>query len=244
MRLIAAYPYLVGSLAFLAMFGILYALNPAYRRVALLSAALSTPYSLLAVVFVPAYWEPAQVFRFLAGPEDLMFSFATGGVAWIIVAGSYYAVPDRPWGGTGLLRLAQATTGFLLLWLLLRLAGLSIMWAALAAGVGLWSFLVARDRGALTTSIKGGVVFSVAYTLVAAAVIYANPSFAQSWAADGLFGVTLLGLPLEEALWAFEFAAIWPLLVAYSLDMKPKRVIACESSRPGETTFGTTTSPA
>lgn len=243
MRLIATYPYLVGSLAFFALFGILYSLNPSHRRVALLSAALSTPYSLLAVFFVPAYWEPAQVFRLMVGPEDLLFSFATGGAAWIVVAGSYYSVPDRLWGSTGLLRFARVTIGFFLLWLLLYLAGLPVMWAVLAAAVGLWSFLVAKDRGVLVTSIKGGAVFSIAYTLIAAAVIYANPSSAQSWADDGLVGLRVMGLPLEESLWAFEFAAIWPLLIAYSLDMKPKRITDCESSRPGETTFGCTASP-
>jgi hypothetical protein len=244
MPLVATYPYLVGSLAFALLFALLYAINPAYRRVALVSAVLSTPYSLLAVVFVPAYWEPVQVFRIMAGPEDLLFSFATGGMVWIFAAGAYDAAPDHLWSRRCCGRLAQATALFLALWIVIRQVEVPIMWAALAAGAVLWCCLVARDKAAIRVSMRGAAVFATGYTLIVAGVIYANPEFVRSWSPEGLLGLTILGVPIEETLWAFEFAAIWPLMIAYSFDMKSVRTVTRGTAPTGERTFGTTASPA
>lgn len=243
MPLIATYTYLVWSLGLLGMFAVAYMLKPAHRRVALCSAALSAPYSFLAVVFVPAYWEPAQIFRVLVGPEDLVFSFANGGMIWIL-AGAYYAVPEHPWGRTFCVRCARITASFLAAWLLLWLAGLPLMWAALAVGVGLWCFLISRDLAALPVSLKCAAVFAAGYTLWLAAILYANPGFAESWTPDGLVGVTVLGAPLEEALWAVEFGAVWPLLVAYFLDIEPRRAMVFTASHLEDRAHGTATSPA
>lgn len=225
MPLIATYTYLSASLLLMGVFAIAYALKPEHRRVGLLSASLSAPYSLFAVVFVPAYWEPTQVFRFLVGPEDLLFSFATGGTVWILLAGSYYAIPDRLWGRACGARYALVTALFLAGWTVVGLLGLPIMWAALVAGVGLWCFLVCRDMAALAVSLKSAAAFTIGYTLFVATVLYFSPASALSWTAGGLVGITILGVPLEETLWAVEFGAVWPLLIAYILDIAPRRPV-------------------
>lgn len=243
MPLIATYPYLVWSLGLLGTFAVAYALKPAHRRIALSSAALSAPSSFLAVVFVPVYWEPVQIFRVLVGPEDLVFSFANGGMIWIL-AGAYYAVPEHLWGRTFCVRSARITASFLAAWLLLWLTGLPLMWAALAVGFGLWCFLVSRDVAALTVSLTCAAVFAAGYTLWLTAILYANPGFLESWTPDGLTGVTVLGVPLEETLWAVEFGAVWPLLVAYFLDIEPRRAVVSTASQLEDSDNGTVASPA
>ncbi len=243
MPLIATYSYLVWSLGLFAMFVVAYVLKPAHRRVALASAILSAPYSFLAVVFVPLYWEPVQIFRLLVGPEDLIFSFANGGMVWILAA-TYYAVPDSLWGRTFRVRCAWITVSFLAAWFLLCLAGLPLMWAALAVGICLWCFLIWRDPAALTVSLKCGAVFAAGYTLWLAAILHVNPGFVQSWAPDGLVGATILAVPLEEILWAVEFGAVWPVLVAYFLDIEPRRAIVCAASQVEDSAHGTAASPA
>jgi hypothetical protein len=244
MPLIATYPYLIGSFGLLAFFAVAFVLRPEHRRLALISASVSAPYSLLAVVFVPTYWDPVQLFRFGMGPEDLVFSFANGGLVWILAAAYYSASPRVRIGGF-VVRCAGATTAFLLVWLAFgRVTGLPIMWAALLAGVVLWVFLVTRDVAALATSLNAAAIFAIGYTLWAAAIIHANPEFAGSWTAEALIGLEFLGVPIEETLWAVTFGAVWPLLVAYSLDLEPRRVSECGASQLEERGFGKTTSPA
>jgi hypothetical protein len=36
------------------------------------------------VFFVPYCWSPVRVADFPAGPEDFIFSFANGGIAWLL----------------------------------------------------------------------------------------------------------------------------------------------------------------
>jgi len=223
MQLIVTYTYLSASIVLIGVFVVAYTLNPAHRRIGLVSAALSASYSLFAVFFVPAYWEPIQVFRFFVGPEDLLFSFATGGTVWILLAGSYYAIPERLCRRTSGIRYAWVTAAFLGGWLVVYLAGLPIMWAALVAGFGLWCFLLARDKAALAVSLRSAANFTIGYTLFVAAILCVSPDFVRSWTASGLFGMSVLGVPLEEMLWAVEFGAVWPLLIAYFLDLERRQ---------------------
>ena len=81
--LITEYPYLVGNLTAMVIYGIALAVYPAQRRPMLLSSVLAVPLGLFAILFVPEYWNPKRVAVFLIAPEDFIFMFVVGGAAWL-----------------------------------------------------------------------------------------------------------------------------------------------------------------
>jgi hypothetical protein len=61
---------------------------PHHRTPALVSAALCAPSAGFALLFVPAYWHPKLIVAIPVGVEDVLFSFANGGLAWLMIAGA------------------------------------------------------------------------------------------------------------------------------------------------------------
>jgi len=46
------------------------------------------------------------------------------------------------------------------------------------------------------------------------------PEFPGQWSLEELYGIHLIGIPVEELMWAFAAGAVWPLIVAYSLNVQ------------------------
>lgn len=218
-----AYPYLVGSLVWLGLFGALLAMSPGPRAVPLLAGLLSGPSALASVVFVPEYWQPVRVACFFAGPEDVVFSFASGGIACLVAFPAWRLLA---WNRT-LLAVAARWLGHMtrgsILTLGLWLGGLPVMPATLAAtamvGVG-----ILRGRPGLAgVALRGGLAFAVVYGLALRLLFTVAPHFAAQWSQAGLSGLGVLGLPLEELAWALGFGSVWPLVVADALDVRDRR---------------------
>jgi len=220
---LARFPYLVMSLAlsFLLLAGLL--VWPRQRKLTLLSAALQAPFGLLSVFFVPDYWEPERVFSLGsgAGAEDILFSFASGGLTWLLAVSlsgarieadieprmvlarfSAYAVPG-------------VTAGALLWW-----RGLGPMDATIAVAVVAAATLAWRQRSVLRLSAAGALGFGILYPAVLKGAYTLWPLFPDQWSSTGSWGLSVWGLPLEEIVWAAGGGAVWPLFVAYLVDAR------------------------
>lgn len=46
------------------------------------------------------------------------------------------------------------------------------------------------------------------------------PEFPGQWSLEELYGIKLFGIPVEELMWAFATGAVWPLIVAWSLNVQ------------------------
>jgi len=210
------------SLVLVAVFAAGYLVRRSQRRITLLAGLLCVPFCLYEFAFIPEYWTPTIVGGFKVGPDDFMFSFATGGIAWMIgLCGirDDVAIHWQP------CRFTRRFVGGSLLGVMLSLVlwslGLRIMNAVLvciALGLAVLSWRYPRFHG---LSLAGSVGFLLAYALVLRGVLSLSPGFAAHWNARNLSGVSLLGIPAEEALWALSFGAIWPRFVAYVFDARP-----------------------
>lgn len=223
MALFARFPYLGMSLAlfFLLLAGLL--ARPRERKLALLSATLQAPFGLLSVFFVPDYWMPVRVFSLGdgAGVEDLLFSFSSGGLAWLLAAsllGSRIEAAIEP--RKVLVRFAAFAVPGVVAGALLWKSGLGPMDAALAVAVVSAAVLAFRQRGLLHLSAAGGAGFGILYSAVLKGAYALWPRFADQWSAAGSWGLSVLGLPLEEVVWATGGGAVWPLFVAYLVDAR------------------------
>lgn len=240
MAFLARFPYLGMSLA---LFGLLLAgllARPRQRKLALLSASLQAPFGLLSVFFVPDYWAPVRLFSLGdgAGVEDLLFSFSAGGLAWLLAtspSGPRIEAAIEP--RRVLVRFAAFAVPGVAAGALLWRSGLGPMGAALAVAVVSAAVLAFRQRGLLCLSAAGGAGFGILYSLVLAGAYALWPRFADQWTAAGSWGVSVLGLPLEEVVWATGGGAVWPLFVAWLVDARvagPVPGRPAEASRRGE----------
>jgi hypothetical protein len=216
-----AYPYLWTSLTMLAASAAVVALLPAHRRGMLVSGILCAPFALASVMFVPEYWRPHRIACFLAGPEDLIFSFACGVLVWCtaVVLSPPRTMAFRPsrvfrvYGGACIV-----FVGGILVFR--NLCGLRTMPSVLVAGLVLYGLLLPLRRDLLRFSLVAGFAYCVAYALFFGLVFAVCPDFARQWNWDNLWALSLLGVPLEEAAFALVFGACWPLAMAQAFDVR------------------------
>jgi len=215
-------PYLGLGLLILA-FGLAWlAFVPARPRPALWAALAAAPFGLFEYLFyVPEYWTPEQWRWSWVGLSDLVFTFAAGGVAWLLATAPCRGRLSVSWRrrrvvrrfvGCTVIGLALAVT----IWrvgLPMYLASLLAMWIGWAAVT--WRFGRLRWLG-----LVGGPAFAAFYLAVLRLAFELAPGFHQQWNWATLSGVTWAGIPIEEALWALTFGAVWPSFMAYVLDAR------------------------
>lgn len=184
------------------------------------SAVLSTPSSLASFVFVPDYWDPKRIIPFEIGPEDMIFSFSTGGIIWLMIMSLFFRNirVDINWRITFKRYISILIVGsaIYLLWLS---TGINIMIATVltVSIIGLW--IIHRNKDYWPICAIGMAGFVVFYASFLKAFFILFPEFSGHWNGNNLFGIYILGLPLEEVIWGAAFGAVWPLIIAYLLDI-------------------------
>jgi hypothetical protein len=215
-------PYLTLALL-LAAVGLAWgALFPPRPGPALWAAATAAPFGLFDYVyFVPAYWTPVQGRWSGVGVADLVFTAAAGGLAWVLATAPRRGALRATWAPG---RVARRLVGGLLLGLALAGAvartGLPMHQASLVAMALGWGVLAWRGRGPRWLGLMGGPAFAAVYAAAWRAADALAPGFATQWNPAALSGLAVLGVPLEEVVWALAFGAAWPACVAYVLDVR------------------------
>jgi len=216
------YPYFAASLLVLPLTALGFALCPRrHRRPMLWSALLLLPFALTSVCVVPCYWNPARVFVFIAGPEDVVFCFAAGALGWPLAVWPIHRRLQFEWRG----RRVLACYVLCCLWgfgvaVPLALLGLRGLTPALIGIASLAVLLLALRRELWPMAAAGVVCSGLFYTAFAVAVFALFPGFAGQWNLENLWAVTFLGVPLEEPAWAVAAGAAWPLMMACAFNAR------------------------
>jgi hypothetical protein len=218
-------PYLTLGLLILA-FGLVWlALVPSRPRIALGSALAAAPFGLFEYLFyVPEYWTPAQWRVSWIGFGDLLFTFAAGGVAWLLATAPCGGGLTVAWRSR---RVARRFVGCSAIGLALAVviwqAGLPMYIASLLAMWIGWACVVWRYPDLRWLGLVGGPAFAAVYVVLLRMTFGLAPGFHLQWNAATLSGATCGGVPVEEALWALTFGAVWPSFMAYVLEARPVR---------------------
>lgn len=216
-------PYLSLGLLILA-FGLVWlALFPSRPRIALGSALAAAPFGLFEYLFyVPEYWTPAQWRVSWIGFGDLLFTFAAGGVAWLLATAPCGSRLTVAWQSRRVARRFLGCTAIgLALAIVIWQAGLPMYLASLLAMWIGWACVVWRYPGLRWLGLVGGPTFAAVYLVLLRLTYGLAPGFRLQWNAETLTGATLAGVPIEEALWALTFGAVWPSFMAYVLEARP-----------------------
>lgn len=212
------YSYLIGTLLFGAAWVVCYALGRTYRAQIVWGSLVSAPLALTSILFVPQYWTPPSLFnldqRFRVGIEDVLWAAAVGGIASVI--GEIF-LKER------LARVrAQARTrhyapfiamGVVFVALELWHSDKTIYNTMIAFTV--CALIVAWLRPDLVVlMLTGATVFTALYLLLFVLLLAFYPEFVQRYYnVPRLLGIYVLGVPIEELLFAASGGAVWS--VAY-----------------------------
>jgi hypothetical protein len=189
------------------------------RRPMIVSGLLSAPFSLSSFDFDPAYWHPLRIIDFPFSPEDFLFSFTTGGLAWFLVVSLVRAditlnIDIR----TILKRYILIVLHGSIVYSCVRLAGIDVMSAALIAIASVLVHTVWLRRDLWFIPGIGMIGFTVLYTTFLKVVFLAFPAFHQQWTVTTIWGTLLWEMPLGEVAWAVMFGSTWSLVIAYLFD--------------------------
>jgi len=216
------HPYLVWSLVLLGSCLTGFFFFSRERKNIFISAVLSSPAACTAVLFIPEYWRPARITPLSVGIEDLIFSFATGGIVWIIIgftAGRNFTCNIVL---TTVIKryLILVALGMTLMLILYRSTNLGVMFEAMI-GITITGFilLLIQRFKSWRLAAAGSILFTLYYFFVTGLILYLFPNMGCYWNKEILLGISFFNVPVEEIAWAFGFGAVWPLAMAYVFDL-------------------------
>ena len=212
------YVWLVWSSASLVPWLVAYAVFPHQRKVMLLASLFTMPFGLTEPLFVPAYWNPPSLFDLAQTTgfdiESLIFTFGIGGVGAVLynvaVGRQLAAVTDTerhlPHHKLHGWALAMPFVSFPILyvfpWNPIYPAIVAMLAGAVAA---IWC----RPDLARKTWV-GAILFVAYYTVFLVGIEWTAPGYIERvWNLGALSGVNVVGLPIEEFLFAAAFGAYW-----------------------------------
>jgi hypothetical protein len=212
------YVWLLWSTAFLVPWAALFAWFPRHRRSMVWASLFTAPFGLTEPLFVPEYWSPPSLFDLARTTgfdiESLVFSFAIGGVAAVLVnvltgrlaeplpAGERHDPRHR----LHLLALASPFLVFPVLWFL---PWNPIYPAIVAMAVGAVATVACRPD-LLGNTLLGALIFVGYYLVFLVGLTLTAPGYIERvWNLGALSGWTPFGLPLEELLFAACFGGYW-----------------------------------
>jgi hypothetical protein len=192
------------------------------RKKILLSAFLSVPAAFTAVLFVPEYWEPIRIIPISVGIEDIIFSFSTGGIVWIIVSLSVGRNFSYNMALSTVIKryLILVVLGVSLINILNRSTKWGVMAEALIGIIIVGLILLVRFRlKSWRIAAAGSLLFTLYYAITTGFILKLFPHMNLYWNNTNLWGISVFHVPLEEIVWAFGYGAVWPLAMAYVFDL-------------------------
>lgn len=170
-------------------------------------------------LFVPAYWSPPSLFDLARNThfdiESLLFSFAIGGLA-VVIYESFFPVRHQPMS-TAERHLPRHR--FHLLALLSAPAIFTVL-AAITPLNPIYSTILALAGGGISTCycrpdliqkmLASAVFFLGLYFVYFLTLVMVYPSYVgEVWNLRAISGILILGIPLEELLFAFTLGFLW-----------------------------------
>jgi hypothetical protein len=216
------YIWLIWSLLFLVFWLILYLMKPEFRK-EMLAVSLGTMlFGLTEPLFIPDYWNPPTLFDLAQKTgfdiESFIFTFAIGGIGSVVYK-IFYKKKIVPVSEEE----KRHNRHKYHLYLMLSPIPVFIFLAVLTSLNHIYCGIIAMFTGAIASlycrpdlKIKiwvGGLLFLIIYFVFFLSLLLFDPDFViHVWNLKALSGIFLLGIPMEELLFAFSFGMLWSSL--------------------------------
>ncbi|MBR9690682.1 hypothetical protein GOV08_03275 [Candidatus Woesearchaeota archaeon] len=211
--------WLTFSMILLGIWAVIWTAKPSVRKQMMWASILTAPFGLTEPIFVPEYWNPPSLFNLAANTgfdiESLIFSFAVGGIAAVLYE-SFFNVRhvkisrhEMAFARHRFHKLALASP-FIAFFPLYFFTSLNPIYSAsLAMLVGGIAAMLCRPD--LTKKIiVGSILFLGMYFVFFLSFNLVYPGIVkQVWNLEAISGILVLGIPIEELLFALAFGGLW-----------------------------------
>lgn len=216
--------YLLGSLFLLLIWFLIFVFQKKLRREMLIASLLITPAAITEVFFVPGYWLPDTVGNPKLSVEDFIFTFAVGGIIAVI-----YELFMK--GKVKHQRLCNCFsgevihgfilgTGVVVVFATYFLLKINFMYAVYLGIITDIVLIILTRPDLIKKVLYSGLIFGFLYFLFFLSFSFFIPGFIKHWSLESLSGIVLLGVPLEEIVWAIGTGALLGPIYEYLLSIK------------------------
>ena len=211
--------WLILSLMFLGVWFIIWIARGKLRKEMLWASILTTPFGLTEPLFVPEYWNPPSLFNLAANTgfdiESFIFAFAVGGVGSVL-----YEFLTRKWHKKiskhekhkrrHRFHLLVLISPFVVLILLYLFTNLNPIYSVIIS-LFIGGFAAILCRPDLKNKVFiGGLSFLILYFFFFLLLNTVYPGWVkQIWNLAAISGILIMGVPLEELIFAFTFGMMW-----------------------------------
>lgn len=212
------YVWLLWSLGFGAVWGVVFVANPGKRRAMWRTSLVTALFGVTEPLFVPEYWNPPSVFELARRTgfdiESFIFAFAVGGIGMILYTtiGRRESAPvpaehrghrrHRFHRAALIVPVVLLVPGFLLPWNPIYPALVCLALGALLA--------VLCRPDLLANTLLGGGLFLGLYAVFMLSLVWLTPGYIREvWNLPALSGVLVFGIPLEELFFGLTFGMYW-----------------------------------
>lgn len=193
--------------------------NKQSRKEMLYVSLITAFFGLTEPIFVPKYWNPPSLFNLAQNTgfdiESLLFSFGIGGVA-VVVYELFFKSRHKTMSihemhkkrhRYHLFAIFSAPVIFILLFSFTTLNPIySTIFALLGGGIFTWYCRPDLKR----KMIFSAFLFLFLYFVYFQSLILIFPGYVENvWNLGAISGILILGIPLEELIFAFSFGFLW-----------------------------------
>lgn len=213
------YAYLIFSLLLLVIWLVIFSFKSTFRKEMFWVSFGTMFLALTEPLFVPEYWNPPTLFdlarRIGFDLESFIFCFAVGGIVAVVYETIFKARHIK----FSLHERHQKRHRFhfwvvisapLVFFLLLFTTDLNPIYSAsIALVVGFFATWYCRPD-LVKKMLLSGLLFTVIYFIVFFFLEITFPGYVEAvWNLEALSGIIILGVPIEELMWAFTFGLYW-----------------------------------
>jgi len=212
-------PWLIFSLILLGIWLIIFIARKKVRKEMFLVSLFTMPFGLTEPLFVPEYWNPPSLFNLAAkigfDIESLIFSFAIGGIGAVLYEFIFKAKHQKMSEHEmhkrrhrfHLLTLFSPVIVFLPLQTFTNLN--PIYSTSIAMFIGGIAAIVCR-HDLKKKVFTGGILFLALYFIFFLFFNLIYPGIVERvWNLSAISGILILGVPLEELMFALGFGMLW-----------------------------------
>lgn len=225
------YVWFIWSLIILALWAVIYLIKKDSRKAMLKMSLITMPFGFTEPLFVPEYWIPPSLFDLAEKTgfdiESLIFSFSIGGIGVVLYNLIFKQTlieithTERNHRRHHLHKYILFVPAIIFLILALFTSLNHIYCGTIAMFLGGLATLYCRSDLKRKIWI-GGILFTILYFIYFGSILPFYPQYVKLyWNLDNLTHILILGIPIEELLFAFTFGMYWSSLYEHLYWHKP-----------------------